>query len=109
MRSTLEIIVAVKDSTPVTEEELRMALLALSGIEYFSASHVRRFAALKNADPLFEFLRAEAERWGTERFNALKKDPLEWLGPTNIPGSTEYKDRMALGKKIVKSATGLEL
>lgn len=68
--------------------------------------------AVKEAEPNIsdEELRLCVE-WGTvERmFAAQKKTPQEWLGPGNIPGSPEQRQRLAWGKKVYEKATGEKL
>jgi hypothetical protein len=112
MRSTLEIIIAVKESQPVTEEELRLALLALSGINHFVEHDLNGLIEAIEAGKPAPFLKMKAEfcKGTRERlFQGIKKDPREWLGPGNIPGNPEYEARMKIGKAIFKKATGVEL
>lgn len=111
MRSTLEIIIAAKESSPVTEEELKMALLAESGFLYFTEKRLSQFveAIESGKKMLIDFAMSEAKHWEQTKFDAQKKDPTEWLGPTNIPGNPEYEARYAMGKRIIKAATGLDV
>lgn len=112
MRSTLEIIIAVQESQPVTEEELRLALLALSGINHFVQHDLDDLIeAIEEgkAVPLLK-MKAEFSKGTRERlFQGIKKDPREWLGPGNIPGNPEYEARRKMGKAIFKQATGIQL
>lgn len=110
MRSTAEIIVAVKECEPCTDEELRMALMALSGIEYFSNSKLRKLAeaVAKGHPTVVQIELASAKAWQESRFAAERQDPLVWLGPPWTPGTPEYAERLASDKAILKAATGIE-
>ena len=112
MRTTLEIIIAVKESQPSTEEELRLALLAMNSIEHFLNNDLQKLIeCIRQYRPMGS-LKMQAEfAWGTiERmFNAEKMPPDEWLGPGNIPGTPQYERRLELGKAIFKQATGIDL
>lgn len=112
MRSTLQIIIAVKESQPVTEEELRLALLALSSINHFVQHDLDALIEAIEEGRAAPFLKMKAEfsKGNRERlFQGIKKDPQEWLGPGNIPGNPEYEARMKTAKNIFKRATGIEL
>lgn len=112
MRTTNEIIIAVKDCEDVSEEELRLAIVAMSSIKYFVQSELQKLIdAIREKKPQ-AMLEMKAEfAWGTiERmFSAMKKAPDEWLGPGDTPGTPENKARMELGRKIFKKATGIDL
>lgn len=110
MRTTLQIIIAVKDCEPVTEEELRLALCALSGIEHFIRTDLEKLIdTVLNKERLAKF-QAEFAKGTIERmFNAIKKPPDEWLGPGNIPGTPENNERMRWAKAVYKKATGEDL
>jgi hypothetical protein len=110
MRTTLEIIIAVTECQPVTEDELKLALMAMSSIEHFLKQELLGLIeAIREGKPTVK-MRAEAA-WGTvERmWNAAKKPPDEWLGPTNIPGNAEHSARLKRGKALFKKATGIDL
>lgn len=112
MRSTLEIIIAVKDSQPVTHEELRLALLALNGIEHFvSHSHNDLIDAIEQGKPpaLLKMKARLAADMRERLFQAMKKDPEQWLQPQNIPGNPEHDARLAWCKTIFEKATGEKL
>lgn len=110
MRTTLEIIIAVKECQPVTEEEMKLALLAMSGIEHFIKKELMDLIQAIREDKPTVKMKAEFA-WGTvERmWNAAKKPPDEWLGPDNIPGSPEFAARLKWGKALFKKATGVDL
>lgn len=110
MRTTVEIIIAVKECQPVTEDELKLALLAQSGIEHFTREALLDLIEAIRTDKPTVKMKAEFA-WGTadRMWNAGKKPPDEWLGPANIPGSPEYAERLAFGKALFKKATGIDL
>jgi hypothetical protein len=110
MRSTLGIIIAVKESQPVSEEELKLALLVMSAIDHFLEADLRSLAEAVEQNKPAAKLRAKFGIELLERmFHARKKPPAEWLGPTNIPGNPEYEQRLATGKKLFEKATGQKL
>lgn len=112
MRTTNEIIVAVKECQPVTEQELKYALISMSSIDYFHKKDLMDLIQAIREEKPIPFLKMKAEfAWGTvERmFSGIKKPVDEWLGPGNIPGSPEQQARLAMGKKIFKKATGIDL
>jgi hypothetical protein len=110
LRTTLEIIIAVKDRQPVTARELELALLAMSGIERFEMQALLGLIkAVRDSSP---DVKTTAElAWGTadRMWNAAKKPPDEWLGPGNIPGTPEQAERLRWGKAVYRAATGEEL
>jgi len=112
-RTTLQICIAVKEAEPnITDEELRLCIAAMSGIEHF---YHRSLLDLIEAVREFKsegWVKMKAEfAWGTcERmFEAAKKPPEEWLGPGNIPGSPEQRERLAWAKRVYEKATGEKL
>ena len=112
MRSTNEIIIAVKECQPVTEDELKLALCAMSGIHYhLKRSLEKTISDIEDGKPeaMLKY-RAGFEKGTLEvMFNAIKMPPDEFLGPDNTPGTPEFKKRLDLGKAIFKKATGLDL
>ena len=109
MRTTNQIICAVKDNEPVTHEELRLALLALNGIQYFYKKCLDDLVAVvEGGKPkvLVDIRVAAAKDINERMFAAIKTDPEVWLGPQNIPGNKEHDDRLAWGKKLFEKATG---
>lgn len=112
MRTTLQIIIAVKECEPVTEEELKLALIALSNIEHFYNKAAQDLIDAIRAEKSMALLKMKAEfAWGTieSMFKAKKTPPDTWLGPDNTPGTPENKRQMEMGKKIFKAATGMDL
>ena len=113
MRTTLQICIAVKEAaTDITDEELRLCIAAMSGIEHFySQALVDLIEAIREGKPA-GLLKMKAEfAWGTHErmFIAAKKHPAEGLGPGNIPGSPEQRERLAWAKRVYEKATGEKL
>ena len=111
MRSMLEIICAVKDSKPVTEEELRMTVLGMSAMKYFIGDDLDKLidAVEKGDQRIIKFRATTAKKEQEIRFTSMKMDVLKYLGPRNIPGNKEYEERMRMSRKIFKDATGQDL
>jgi hypothetical protein len=112
MRPTIEIICDVTDCKPVTLDECKMALIALSGMDHFVTDALHRLsdAILEDKPPaVVKFSAAEARKLITSMFDARKKDPLVWLGPANTPGTPEHAERQRLARNIFKKATGLDI
>lgn len=116
-RSTNEILVAIKEDQPVTLEETKLALLALSAILHFAErDRTRLRTALEDiaeGKPLkthvLRFLVSESKTSEQTLFDAKHATPEKWLGPGNLPGTPEYAQRLAVFKRIAKNATGIEL
>lgn len=111
MRTTLEIIIAVKESQYVSFEELRLALMALSSIEHFEKNALDELIeAVEATEPLDSNgraakLRASFAKDTRERmFQALKSDPEKWLGPGGIPGTKEHDERYRAAIAVAKKA-----
>jgi hypothetical protein len=103
MRSTLEIIIAVKESQPATEEELRLALLVMSSIDHFVRHDLHELAEAVEAGRLSATWRAKEAMGTLERmFHARKQDPREWLGPDNIPGNPAYEQRYRAAMRLLE-------
>jgi hypothetical protein len=103
MRSTLEIISAVKDNEPVTDEELRLCIVVMHCVNHFVGSDLQKLIDAIRADRPPAVLKATAEfASGTiERtFAAVKVSPTEWL-------SSEDVERMAWANAVFKKATGI--
>ena len=112
MRSTNEIIIAVKECQPVTEDELKLALCAMSGIQYYLKRSLEKILSdIEDGKPeaMLKY-RAGFEKGTLDVvFNAIKMPPDEFLGPGNTPGNPEHKRRLEMGKRIFKKATGQDL
>lgn len=110
MRSTLDIIIAVKECQPVTEQELRLAVVALSAMESMDQRALRDLAEKVIEGKPTAKLKAQFILQETEtRFKSRKMPVDEYLGPGNIPGTPENVERVRVAKAIYKKATGDDL
>lgn len=112
MRSTLEIIIAVKDCEDVTEQELKYALLAMSAMNHFAEEDLRALTdAVQVGNPQVIKLRTGFASDGqSRRLDLSMKMPVdEYLGPGNIPGTPEYNQRMEFSKSLYKQIFGEDL
>ena len=110
MRSTNEIVIAVKESQPATDQELRYCILALSAMNHFANNDLDNLIdAVLEKKPLAT-VRAEISKRGRERRFQSNKMPVDqYLGLGNIPGNPEYEQRMKMSKALFKKATGIDL
>ena len=108
MRATCEILADLKDGKEVQYEELRMACLALDGLVFLfkqdtkhllkggiSADMVKR---MNYSDEKTSSIELGIPSW---YWKGIKKDPTEWLGKSNIPGTTEYEEHYKLSKALL--------
>lgn len=104
MRSTNEIIIALKECEPVEYDELRMACLVLNSLLFFSHNNIKRLLKGGTGAEItknMEFPHAHADLGISKtEYEAMKKDPVEWLGADNIPGTPEYMERYKISKAI---------
>ena len=115
MRSTNEIIIALKECEPVEYDELRMACLVLNSLLFFSHNNTRRLlngGIAAEITKKMEFPDAHADLGISKtEYEAMKKDPVKWLGVDNIPGTPEYMERYKISKaifnKVVNDKTSL--
>jgi len=114
MRSTNEIIIAVDECDPCTEEELRLCIASMKARLYFAEDAADKMAAAIESDKSTANLRSKlrAGFWKNEaetRFQSMKMPVDEYLGAGNTPGTPEHAERLRIGKAIFKKATGIEL
>lgn len=112
MRTTNEIICAVKDCQPATEQELRLALCAMESIKFFVYYELANIidAVEKDTSPkALKFRAKSAFRLLEDMFQAAKTPPDKWLGPAHTPGTPENKEQVRMARVIFKKATGKEL
>ncbi len=103
-------MVAVQESQPCTEQELRLCVMSL---------HYQLYSAKKAADDMAgaihegkPSMKLRANFWQQDaetRFRSNKMPVDEYLGPGNTPGTPEHQKRLRIGKAILKKATGIEL
>lgn len=98
----LDIVIAVKDGAHVDEDELRLAILAQSAMQYFLTNELRELVAAVEDTSRSPKLRAQFAGALLERlFLARGAHPERWLGPANIPGNPEYETRYAASKRLL--------
>lgn len=107
MRSTLEIIIAVKECQPATDEELRLALIAMCNMEHFVRRDLESLAdAVIAGQPSAMLRAASAKKTLDAMFYARKKSPAEWLGPEHTPGTPEFQRFYEAGKRLLEKIEG---
>lgn len=111
-KSTLDVIIAVKESQPLSESELRLCVLSLSSLLHFTEEYLSDLA--KHEPPAgssfsHKIAFTEANRWIVQKFKVQKGPMMTWLGANNIPGNPEYEQSYQMFKNIYKDATGDEL
>jgi hypothetical protein len=107
MRSTRDIIVAVKESQPVTPDELRMALLVMSVVDAFTWRELYDLIEAVESDAAQAKMKATFAKGILERmYQAKKEDPETWLGPDHTPGSAEHDRWLRIGKRLLEKIEG---
>jgi hypothetical protein len=110
MRSTNEIVIAVKESQPATDQELRYCVLALSAMEYFARHNLNDLVDCVLNENQTVRMRAEFSKNEREnRFQSAKMPVDQYLGPRNTPGTPEYEAGVKMSKALFAKATGIEL
>jgi hypothetical protein len=111
-KTTLEIGIAVSECQPLTEEELRLGMHAMVTIEHFVRRSLKDVVDAIQQDKPAAIIKMKAElakQTMESMFQARKRPPKEWLGPSDTPGTPEQREGLRLAKAIVKKATGLDL
>lgn len=107
MKSTCEIIADIKDGKEVPYDELKMACLVLDSLVFLYKQDTKHL--LKGgigADMVkrtnYSDVESSSMELGTPSWywKAIKKDPIEWLGDKNIPGTPEYDRHYQLSKAL---------
>ncbi|KKK52537.1 hypothetical protein LCGC14_3103940 [marine sediment metagenome] len=110
MRSTNEIMIAVQECEPCTEEELRLCIAALQAKLYFAKKAANDMAkAIGDGQTKARFRAAFWKNDADRRFKAMKMPVDEYLGAGNTPGTSEHAERLRFSKAVVKKAIGVEL
>lgn len=112
MRLTCEILADLKEGKEVPYEELRMACLVLDGLVFLfkqdtkhllkggiGADMVKR---MNYSDKKTSSIELGTPTW---YWNGIKKEPIEWLGKSNIPGTPEYEEHYKVSKKLFEKFT----
>ena len=97
MRTVNEIVQAVQEQQPATEDELRLALLA---VHYAFGIAVPMQDTSKIGEVL---LRVRAADNVNLRFRVLKSAPDEYLGPNWTPGTPQNQRQRAQSKRILEA------
>ena len=107
MRATCEIIADLKDGMEVTYEELKIACLVQSSIIFFYQQDTKNLLKGGISADLVEKMNYKDDKTSSKElgypswyWNAIKKDPIEWLGASNIPGTPEYDEHHKLSKAL---------
>ena len=107
MRATCEIIADLKDGKEVSYEELKMACLVQSSIIFFYQQDTKNLLKGGISADLVEKTNYKDDKTSSKElgypswyWNAIKKDPIEWLGVSNIHGTLEYEEHYKLSKKL---------
>ena len=108
MRSTANIIGAIKDCEPVEYEELRLAVLVLDSLLTFKQKHLIRLLKGGYGAELTEKMEyPDAHKdlgISKTEWNALRMDPEKYLGKSHIPGTPEFESHYKISKKILEKA-----
>lgn len=111
MRSTSEILSDVKDNVDVSKEELRMALLVLDSVNFFNHKRLKLLISGEVGAELTkrDFPGACAELGISDlELQAMKMDPIKYLGESHIPGTEAWKDFHRLGEKVLQKVMNLQ-
>jgi hypothetical protein len=103
MRSTKDIITAVKESQPVTQDDLRMALLVMSTVDGFTWRELYDLIEAVQSDPEQARMKAAFAKGILERmYRAKKEDPETWLGPEQTPGAAAHDRWQQIGRRLLE-------
>lgn len=94
MRTVGDILEACQEQQPATEEELRLALLALYYCLHLSCPHDYEGKA-----PMLLELRAKDNF--ERKFRLMKAEPSKWLGARYTPGTKENREGRGVSKRIL--------
>jgi hypothetical protein len=109
-RTILDIVIAAKEQQPATEEELRLAVVALSAMLHAVERSERQLAEAVLAGKPSAKMRAEfALREAEIRFRFRKMDPAQYLGADYTPGTPENDRLRTMAKALFERATGEKL
>lgn len=107
MRTTCEIIADLKDGKEVSYEELKMACLVLDGLVFLFKQDTKHLLKGGIGADMVKRMNYSDEKTSsielgipTWYWNGVKKEPVEWLGASNIPGTFEYDKHYKLSKKL---------
>lgn len=108
MRATCEIVADLKDGKEVLYEELKMACLVQSTIILFYQWDTKKLLEGGIGADIVKQMNYKDKKTSSEKLgypswycNAIRKDPLEYLGPNWIPGTPEYEQRHKISKALL--------
>lgn len=111
MRATCEIIADIKDGKEVSYEELKMACLVQSFLLFQYQNDVKNLlkggiAADMTKHSWYSDQKTSSAENGISSvyWKGIKADPVEYLGPSHIPGTPEYENRYKIGKAVLSKA-----
>ena len=107
MKATCEIIADLKDGKKVSYEELKMACLVQSSIIFFYQQDTKNLLKGGILADIVKQMNYKDEKTSSKElgypswyWTAIKKDPLEYLGPNWIPGTPEWQEMHSANMKI---------
>jgi hypothetical protein len=89
-----DIVDAAQEQRPLTEEQLRLALLAVF-------YHAQMACSSDYASKTQLHLEMRAKDNFERHFRLLKADPATWLGPRWTPGTQENAEGRTLSKRVL--------
>lgn len=109
MRSTNEIIDAARAGDPCTEEELRCCIMAMhswgSLVRSLLLTIWSKPERTDGSKPTIRALTMNSVKTLIETAGKGWNKPVdEWIGPRNMPGTPEMRERMALAHKVWAAA-----
>lgn len=102
MRTVIDIVEAVQEQQPVTEDELRLALLCLFYDGQADSLFMADITSAGDSIGISEPARALAKEHYSRRFRMLKAGPAAYLGPNWTPGTPENTRQRKTSKAIMK-------
>lgn len=103
MRCTAAIVADVQDGKRPDYEELRMAIMVQHNLLFLANQDIKHLIqggwAATVTKKSYPKMHAELGISKTQS-NAMKMDPIEFLGPANIPGTPEYEAHYCVSMKL---------
>lgn len=107
MRATCEIIADLKDGKEVSYEELKMACLVQSSIIFLYRQDTKALLQGGLAADLKKRMEYSDSKTSSREmgipswyWKAIRKDPIEWLDPSHIPGTKEWEKIHGISMKV---------
>lgn len=102
-RSLGEIIEAAVTNEPVTERELRLAILAMEGLMTFDSMALRKLreAEVEKKKPILSYSAAwqADESWRRCKM-AMTGTPSKWLGPDRDPTKAQFREQRKAAQRL---------